>query len=63
MREPSATYSESGEYYFFVTGISNSRGPGFWFMFCNSEFIVVEVFPEVMPEGQDSVTVEVFKIV
>jgi len=28
-------------------------------MFYRSEFIVVEVFPEVMPGGQDSVTVEV----
>jgi len=32
-------------------------------MFYYSEFIVVEVFPEVLPGGQDSGTVEVFKIV
>ena len=32
-------------------------------MFNHLEFIVVEVFPEVMSGGQDLVTVEVFKIV
>ena len=63
MREPSVTYSESDEYYFFVTGISDSGGPRFCFMFYHSEFIMVEVFPEVMAEGQNWVTVEVFKIV
>jgi len=35
----------------------------FWFMFYHSEFIMVEVFPEVMPGGQDSMTVEIFKII
>ena len=53
VREPSVTYSESGEYYFLVTGISDSRGPRFWFMFYHSEFIVMEVFP-VMPGGQEA---------
>ena len=32
-------------------------------MFYHSEFIMVKLFPEVMPQGQDSVTVEVSKIV
>ena len=63
VREPTVTYPESGEYYFFVTGISDSWGPAFWFMFYHSEFIMVGVFPEVIPGGQDSVTVEVLKIV
>ena len=53
VRESSVTYSDSGEYYFFVSGISDSSGPGFWFMFYHSEFIMVEVFPEVMSGGQD----------
>jgi len=32
-------------------------------MFYQSKYIMVEIFPEVMPGGQDSVTVKVFKIV
>ena len=36
------TYSEPGEYYFFMMGIFVSGGPERWFMFYQSEFIIKE---------------------
>jgi len=50
--QSSVTYSEPGEYYSFVMGIPVSRGPREIF-FYQLEFIMVEVFPEMMPRGQN----------
>jgi len=62
MGEPVACF-EPAEYYSLVTEISVNGGPGRWLTLYQSEFIMMEVFAEIMPGDQNSVTVAVFNLI